>query len=121
MSMESVSDNPLSSRLQELVQETDFDFVLELIDIYIKETPAQIETIMKALNVQDSHALTIAAHTLKGSSMNLGAKQLGQLCLKLEELGRSGKSIPIGTSIKEIENEYEQVKTMLLTFKQSKP
>jgi len=34
--------------------------------------------------------LTIAAHTLKGSSLNLGAKQLGAACFKLEELGRSG-------------------------------
>ena len=64
--------------------------------------------------------LTIAAHTLKGSSLNLGAKQLGAACFRLEELGRSG--IPISASIntKEIESEFEQVEAILLTFKQSK-
>ena len=64
--------------------------------------------------------LTIAAHTLKGSSLNLGAKRLGAACFKLEELGRSG--IPISASIntKEIESEFEQAKAILLTFKQSK-
>ena len=94
---DSASDNPLLSRLQELVQETDFEFVIELVDIYLNETPLQIQTMIKALDAQDHHMLTIAAHTLKGSSLNLGAKQLGAFCFKLEELGRSG--IPISTSI----------------------
>ena len=118
--IDNTSDNPLLTRLQELVQETDFEFVIELVDIYLNETPTQIQTMVKALDTQDQHMLTIAAHTLKGSSLNLGAKQLGAACFKLEELGRSG--IPISTSINtnEIESEFEQVKAMLLTFKQSK-
>ncbi|MGD0037030.1 MAG: Hpt domain-containing protein [Bacteroidota bacterium] len=112
--------NPLLTRLQELEQETDSEFVIELIDIYMNETPKQIQAIAAALTAQASAPLMIAAHTLKGSSLNLGAKQLGALCLKLEELGRAGKSIPEGNNIAEIENEYENVKTMLLAFKQSK-
>jgi HPt (histidine-containing phosphotransfer) domain-containing protein len=114
------SENPLLARLQDLVRETDFEFVLELIDIYLNETPKQIQTIMAAINEQNLSSLTIAAHTLKGSSLNLGAKQLGALCFKLEGLGRSGQPIPIGTNTKEIETEFELVKTMLLNFKQSK-
>jgi len=118
--IDNTSDNPLLARLQELVRETDFEFVIELVDIYLNETPTQIQTIVKALDTQNHHMLTIAAHTLKGSSLNLGAKQLGAACFKLEELGRSG--IPISASIntKEIESEFEQVKAILLTFKQRK-
>ena len=112
--------NPLHTRLQELEQETDSEFVIELIDIYMNETPKQIQAIATALTTQAFAQLMIAAHTLKGSSLNLGARQLGALCLKLEELGRAGKPIPEGTSTSEIEKEYENVKTMLLEFKQSK-
>ena len=114
------TSNPLLTRLQELEQETDFEFVIELIDIYLMETPKQIQAIASALATQSLPSLMIAAHTLKGSSLNLGAKQLGALCLKIEEIGRSGKSIPDGTGITEIENEYENVKKMLLGFKQNK-
>ena len=71
---DNTSDNPLLTRLQELVQETDFEFVIELIDIYLSETPTQIQAMVKALDTQNHHMLTIAAHTLKGSSLNLGAK-----------------------------------------------
>jgi HPt (histidine-containing phosphotransfer) domain-containing protein len=114
------SDNPLLIRLQDLVRETDFEFVLELIDIYLSETPKQIQTIMTAITGQNLTSLTIAAHTLKGSSLNLGAKQLGAFCFKLEGLGRSGQPIPVGTNTREIETEFELVKTMLLDFKQHK-
>jgi histidine phosphotransfer protein HptB len=112
--------NSLLHRLQELEQETDFEFVSELIDIYIHEAPKQIQAMTAALIAQTFPTLMITAHTLKGSSLNLGARQLGALCLKLEELGRAGKPIPEGTSTLEIENEYENVKTMLLEFKQRK-
>jgi HPt (histidine-containing phosphotransfer) domain-containing protein len=74
----------------------------------------------KALDTEDQHMLTIAAHTLKGSSLNLGAKQLGAACFKLEELGRSGLPLSASMNINEIQSEFEQVKAILLTFKQSK-
>jgi HPt (histidine-containing phosphotransfer) domain-containing protein len=119
-STDNASDNPLLKRLQELVQETDFEFVVELIDIYLTETPTQIQIIAKSLDSQDYHALNIAAHTLKGSSLNLGAKTLGAACLKLEEIARSREPIPPGTNTKEIENEFDQAKTILLAFKISK-
>jgi histidine phosphotransfer protein HptB len=117
---DNTSDNPLFTRLHELVQETDFDFVIELVDIYLKETPTQIQTIGKALDIQDHHMLTIAAHTLKGSSLNLGAKQLGAACFRLEELGRSNTPISERITTKEIESEFEKAKAILLTFKQNK-
>jgi histidine phosphotransfer protein HptB len=113
------SDNSLYSRLQELILETDAEFVLELIDLFLDEAPGQIQTISNALKSQDSQTLTISAHTLKGSSLNLGAKQLGAVCFKMEELGRSGKPIPAGTNTQAIETEFERVKVMLLTFKES--
>lgn len=108
--------NPLFTRLHELEQETDPEFVIELIDIYVKETPKQIQAIAAALTTQNFPALVIAAHTLKGSSLNLGAKPLGALCMKLEEIARAGKSIPENNYLADIESEFENVKTMLLAF-----
>jgi two-component system, sensor histidine kinase and response regulator len=112
------SPNPLLTRLHELERETDIEFVDELIDIYLQETPKQIQAIAAALTSQSLRELMISAHTLKGSSLNLGANQFGSLCQKLEEIGRTGKSIPENTNTVEIETEYEQVKSMLLAFKQ---
>jgi HPt (histidine-containing phosphotransfer) domain-containing protein len=118
--IDNTSDNSLHKRLQELVQETDFDFVVELIDIFLQETPTQIHAIAKAIETKDSHSLSIAAHTLKGSSLNLGAKQLGAACFKLEELGHSVTPILESADIKEIQREFELAKAILSTYKQSK-
>ncbi len=114
------NSNPLSTRLLELVQETDFDFVVELIDIYLTETPKQIQAITSALEAKNYTSLMITAHTLKGGSLNLGAKVMGALCLKLEEIGRAGKSIPEGTSVADLEHEFKSVTDLLHSFKQSR-
>jgi HPt (histidine-containing phosphotransfer) domain-containing protein len=114
------SDDPILARLQELENETDHEFVLELIDIYISETPKHLTALKAALKEKNLSALTIAAHTLKGSSLNLGAKKLGALCYKLEELGRSGLPILPDTNSQAIEEELEEVTSKLLNFKQNK-
>jgi two-component system, sensor histidine kinase and response regulator len=117
---ENSSNDPLLNRLQELEWETDYEFVIELIDLYINETPKHIQLITSALHAQDYSALTIAAHTLKGSSLNLGAQHMGALCLKLEELGRSKSQISSEINTNEIEREFELIKLRFETFKKCK-
>jgi histidine phosphotransfer protein HptB len=109
--------NPLLKRLRELEQETDFEFVLELIDIYLSEGPKQIQAISSAVESRNLQSLMVTAHTLKGSSLNLGATDLGALCLKLELIGREAQTIPSGTNTSEIEQEFERVKLQLQQFK----
>ena len=115
-SSESNQENPLQIRLRELERETDHEFILELIGIFLSETPKLIGTIGEALRAQDSHGLAVAAHTLKGSAMNLGAKQLGALCLKLEQIGRNGAPAPAGTSTREVEEEFGKIRIELEAY-----
>lgn len=112
------TDSNILNRLHELQRETDFDFVVELIDIYLKEAPQLIKEIETALKEHHSTAFVTAAHKLKGSSMNIGAQQLGALCLKLEELGRSGDMSKL-PNINDIEAEFQQVKLILEDFKKN--
>jgi histidine phosphotransfer protein HptB len=112
-----ISDDPIILRLQELERETDFEFVVELIDIYLVEVPKQIQAIASSVSTNNYQALSIAAHTLKGSSLNLGAKKFGALCLKLEEAGRSGGSVPYEMKSGDLEKEFEDVKAVLNEFK----
>ena len=108
----------LFTRLNALKEETDFEFVLELIDIYLNETPVQIKAISAALANSDAHALAQVAHKLKGSSMNIGAVRMGELCLKLEEMGRSGTPVPKGISSAELESEFGQIAKLMSKFRQ---
>lgn len=61
----------------------------ELLQIYLNELQPRISAIREAIERADAPALTFAAHALKGSSTLIGALPLAELCLQLEQAGRS--------------------------------
>jgi len=107
----------LQQRLTELQNETDVEFVCELVDIYMAEAPKMLQAIHDAISHKDFAALKMTAHTLKGSSLNLGAKRLGELCLELEKAGRAGETLPPIACIDELQKELETLSTSFATFK----
>ena len=78
--------------LRELQETTgdDPDFVRDLVETYLADVPVQLEGIDGAINANDAEALVRPAHTLKSSSVTLGAMRLGEVSRTLEMTGRSG-------------------------------
>lgn len=78
--------------LRELLETTgdDLDFVRDLVETYLADVPAQLEGIDSAIAANDAEALVRPAHTLKSSSLTLGALRLGEVSRTLEMTGRSG-------------------------------
>jgi CheY-like chemotaxis protein len=60
------------------------DFSLMLIDEFIKEAASQLGLLRDARQRQDVRALKAIAHSLKGSSMTMGARRLATLCTQME-------------------------------------
>jgi DNA-binding response OmpR family regulator len=60
------------------------DFSVMLIDEFIKEAASQLELLREARQRQDVRALKATAHSLKGSSMTMGARRLATLCTQME-------------------------------------
>ena len=61
----------------------------------------------------DLKALGMTAHSFKGSSSNMGAVQLADLCRQLEELARSGEPVrPLSLLqlTRQIDHEYQLVR-----------
>jgi HPt (histidine-containing phosphotransfer) domain-containing protein len=71
----------------------ELDFVDELVDTYLEDGERQLDAMRAAADGGDVAGLTRAAHSLKSSSLNVGALELGEACRALEELGRGG-SVP---------------------------
>jgi len=78
--------------LAELKETTGDDpaFVRDLIETYLADVPVQLEGIDGAIAASDADALVRPAHTLKSSSVTLGAMRLGEISRTLEMTGRSG-------------------------------
>lgn len=83
-----IVDESKISFLEELTTEEDLEFFIELIDIFLSETPKMITGIIKAIEKQNSSELAFLAHKLKGSSITLGMEKLNQLSKNLEIMGR---------------------------------
>ena len=65
------------------------NILTELIDTFLESAPGLVTAADRALVNVVPHALAQAAHTLKGSCSNFGAKPLQELCAQLEILAHS--------------------------------
>ena len=69
----------------------EMDFVDELVDTYLEDGAAQVAALEAAVAAGGPpDDLVRPAHSLKSSSLNVGALRLGGICRELEEAARSG-------------------------------
>lgn len=62
-------------------------FFDECVDTFAAQLPTDVAAVRSAVHDDDHDGLVATAHGLKGSAQNLGAAELGRLCLALEEAG----------------------------------
>ncbi len=96
----------------------DEEFMAELIDIFLDDSPAQIRILRDAIEGREAEAAASAAHRLEGSSGNLGADSLAALCRRVEESGRQNRVEEIPGLLKDIEREFSRVKEYLSAVRQ---
>ncbi len=93
--------------LADLQTEEDLGFFVELIDIYLLETPKTIEKLFEAIQAKNMHDTAFIAHKIKGSSMSLGIDPLTELSNRIEELAKQELLDEALTTTHEIRNIFE--------------
>jgi DNA-binding NarL/FixJ family response regulator len=61
------------------------DFTRRLIEQFLDEARGRVRTLQEAAGRADTQALSATAHSLKGSSMVMGATRLAALCAQVED------------------------------------
>ncbi|WP_445302003.1 response regulator [Microcoleus sp. N9_B4] len=84
-----------------------------LANCYFEESLKLLQAMKLAIAQADTQTLNRVAHTLKGSSANLSAAPLAQLCSRLEVISTSGELDQASTLLAQIEGEYDRVKNTL--------
>jgi CheY-like chemotaxis protein len=84
-----VLDRAVLDALRALHEEGEPDLLTELIDLFLTDTPPHLAALRTALHGGDAVVAAREAHRLKGSSREMGLKQLAPLCAALEERARS--------------------------------
>lgn len=119
-----MSDSPIDpAAFGRLVEMTggDLEFVDELVDTYLEDGRAQVEGLRSAIARGDGEAVVRAAHSLKSSSLNVGALGLGERCRALEEAARGGPVQDAADQAAAIAADFDAVAGALLEARASRP
>lgn len=112
MSAQNKIDGAMLAQLQELLGER----FAELIDRFINDGTRRMTLLQSAVPVRDFEVIHAEAHGLKGSSRNIGANDLGNICGELEQRGRDGDTTDVDTLFAAVEQEFAAVCDVLRTY-----
>jgi HPt (histidine-containing phosphotransfer) domain-containing protein len=102
---EAIIDQATFDGLKEMVGD---DFIGELIDTFLEESPGIMAQMNQALDDEDAAAFRRSAHSLKSNSASFGARPLERLARELEYMGRDGQLESAATKMPELEAAYEE-------------
>jgi HPt (histidine-containing phosphotransfer) domain-containing protein len=113
-----VDDTHVDRGALRALQEVMEDGYPDLLDIFLADS----EERLKVLRTADSAALLVdAAHSFKGSSSNMGAIRLTELCRQLEQQARSWPCASVQELVREIDREFAGIRPLYEAERQRCP
>ena len=88
-------------------------FLKEILAIFIDDTPVRIAELNTSRASGDASAFVRAAHSIKGSSSNVGAAELRALAERLEHDAKQKGLVDTEGSVIEVAAAFERVKAEL--------
>jgi CheY-like chemotaxis protein/HPt (histidine-containing phosphotransfer) domain-containing protein len=94
------------------------DLLHQLIDLYLADVPERLNVLRQALAQGDAARLAQTAHSLKGSSANIGAQRVARVCLELERCGKANDLSAAAEHLATLEQELERARQALSQMKE---
>ncbi len=98
--------------LRELKEIMEDQFVT-LVETFLEDSATRMNEIEAAIAAGDADGLRSAAHSLKGSSSNLGISSMADVLFKLESMGRDGTTDGGEALIPEVRTLFAEVSEIL--------
>jgi HPt (histidine-containing phosphotransfer) domain-containing protein len=96
---------------------TEPEFLVELIDVYLNDSPQLIEQIRFGLAAGEVESVRRAAHSLKSNSASFGANRLANATRELEMIAKGSTLDGAEPKLATIEAEYAQLAPLLMKLK----
>ena len=106
-------DEKVLENIRSLSGEGNENLLSQIVEIFINDTPQQIDNLHHALTQKESHKVKTIAHSLKSGCANLGAMRLSSLFKDLEIQATENNLDNMMPAIEQIRREYVQVKDYL--------
>jgi HPt (histidine-containing phosphotransfer) domain-containing protein len=102
-------DRDVLANLRGLPDDGGDDILNELIDLFLQDAPSRLLQMGRALLEGNAGTAARVAHSLKGSSANLGARGMACLCNEIEQRCHAG-DLEAGRALHEaLEEEFRRV------------
>lgn len=85
----------------------------ELAQMFCDDARLSLATLRESIEERDTQAMERVAHSLKGSSGNMGAVKMAALCGELENVGAVGDLTRVPELLERLEVEFERVRSRL--------
>jgi HPt (histidine-containing phosphotransfer) domain-containing protein len=105
-------DSSVLTELRKL--DTTYELLSTLITHFLADAPTSLTALDDALQQGDAKTLVRLAHELSGSSGNLGARKMRQLCVELQALGKSRDLTKAGDLLEQLVSEFGLVSQRLM-------
>ena len=85
----------------------------QLVETFISDTTARLEELHRGVEGTDTELVARTCHSLKGSSANLGASTMAELCTELEVAAASHQLAGGADILRRLEDEFGRVRPAL--------
>jgi HPt (histidine-containing phosphotransfer) domain-containing protein len=85
----------------------------EVIMSFLDQTPSVLSALRDAAARADVPSIRRAAHTIKGTSSTLGARELSEQCAEIERVGQTGFIADAGARVIAVEASYRTIEAAL--------
>ena len=90
----------------------------DLLDTFLSDSEERLDQLR---STHEAHDLSLVAHSFKGSSSNMGAIRLAQLCGQLEERALKKQLSDLKELVIKIDHEYQMVRQLYRAERQRFP
>ena len=109
MSARDVLDPDVVESLRQLTPPGEPDVLGEILSLFLDEVPKKIVTLRSAVTSGDAVNVQRTAHSLKGSSGNIGARAMYDVCRQLDDQAKSGELARLQALVDALHAEYHKV------------
>jgi CheY-like chemotaxis protein len=106
----SVLDPEVLANLRDL---GDAELLAELAGMFLDDASSRLQELREAIGAGDAAGVERVAHTLKGSSGNMGATRMSAICAELQDVGGSGDLSRAAGLLEGLEEEFGRVRPAL--------
>lgn len=101
-------DQEAIRRLVDIGKQTDPGFLQQVLDMFMTQAPVSIREIINCADNGNYEKMWKAAHKLKGTSLNIGAKKMGDICRQIEIKGRNLEISGLRELARKLQGEYDK-------------